>query len=39
MILIVGGTGVLGSATAEQLLAQGEAVRIITRFRRRSGSG
>ena len=31
MILIVGGTGALGSATVEQLLAQGEAVRIMTR--------
>jgi NADH dehydrogenase len=31
MILIVGGTGALGSATAEQLLTQGEAVRIMTR--------
>ena len=31
MILIVGGTGALGSATAEQLLAQREAVRIMTR--------
>ena len=31
MILIVGGTGALGSVTAEKLLAQGEAVRIMTR--------
>lgn len=31
MILIVGGTGALGSVTAEQLLTQGEAVRIMTR--------
>ncbi|MBK7919787.1 MAG: SDR family oxidoreductase [Chloroflexi bacterium] len=31
MILIVGGTGALGSVTAEKLLAQREAVRIMTR--------
>lgn len=32
MNLIVGGTGALGSATAEYLLAQGKAVRILTRY-------
>jgi len=31
MILIVGGTGALGSATTEQLLAQRKAVRVMTR--------
>jgi uncharacterized protein YbjT (DUF2867 family) len=31
MILIVGGTGALGSATTEKLLAQKTAVRIMTR--------
>ena len=31
MILIVGGTGALGSVTAEKLLAQRESVRIMTR--------
>lgn len=31
MILIVGGTGALGSATTEKLLAQREAVRVMTR--------
>jgi uncharacterized protein YbjT (DUF2867 family) len=31
MILIVGGTGVLGSATTRRLLAQGEQVRVMTR--------
>lgn len=31
MILIVGGTGALGSVTAEKLLAQKEAVRVMTR--------
>ncbi len=31
MILIVGGTGALGSATARRLLAKGTAVRVMTR--------
>ncbi len=31
MILIVGGTGDLGSATTEKLLAQRKAVRVMTR--------
>lgn len=31
MILIVGGTGALGSATARRLLTRGQAVRIMTR--------
>ena len=31
MILIVGGTGALGSAAARRLLAQGRAVRVMTR--------
>ena len=31
MILIVGGTGALGSAAARRLLAKGTAVRVMTR--------
>jgi uncharacterized protein YbjT (DUF2867 family) len=31
MILIVGGTGALGSVTVQQLLAKGKAVRVMTR--------
>lgn len=32
MILIIGGTGALGSATTEKLLAQRQAVRVMTRI-------
>jgi uncharacterized protein YbjT (DUF2867 family) len=37
MILIVGGTGSLGSATARRLLAKGTAVRIMTRSPEKAG--
>jgi uncharacterized protein YbjT (DUF2867 family) len=36
MIVIVGGTGTMGSSAARQLLAEREAVRIVTRSRERA---
>jgi uncharacterized protein YbjT (DUF2867 family) len=38
MILIVGGTGALGSALAQRLLAAGESVRVMTRDTARAAS-